>query len=299
MPVVRIPAFAKVNLSLLILGKRPDGYHELRTIYQTISLHDDLTFRSNHARGIHLEIRGNPTLKSEPVERNLAYRAVDMLRRECKIRSGVQILLEKRIPAGAGLGGGSSDAAAALIGYARFVRRRIPAPLFIEIAASLGSDVPFFLLGGRALGVGRGEEVYSLPDIAGRSILVVFPNGISVATKDAYRWLGLGLTKRRNPSKLGEFCALCWSPRESGLPNDFEAAVFARLPRLAAIKRELLQRGATEAALAGSGSAVFGVFRNPAQARRAAQRFQQDQAFVCETLSRERYRRAMHLGALV
>ncbi|HYL10913.1 MAG TPA: 4-(cytidine 5'-diphospho)-2-C-methyl-D-erythritol kinase [Candidatus Acidoferrales bacterium] len=299
MPVGRIPAFAKVNLSLLILGKRPDGYHELRTIYQTISLHDDLTFRAHRARGIHLEIRGNSALKGEPVERNLVYRAVDTLRRECKSRSGVHILLEKRIPAGAGLGGGSSDAAAALIGYARFIRRRIPAPLLMEIAASLGSDVPFFLLGGRAIGVGRGEEVYSLPDVARRPILVVFPSGVSVATKDAYRWLGLRLTKRRNLSKLLEFCALCWSPRENGLANDFEAAVFARFPRLAAIQRELLQRGATEAALAGSGSAVFGVFRNPAQARRAAQGFLQDQAFVCETLSKERYRRAMHLRALV
>src|SRR5216684_4005260 len=272
MRVVRIPAFAKVNLSLDILGKRADGYHELRTVYQTISLHDDLTFRPYPGRRIHLEIRGDP---------------------------GLQILLEKRIPAGAGLGGGSSDAAAALIGCARFLGRKVPAAVLIEIAASLGSDVPFFLLGGRALGVGRGEEVYPLPDIPRRSILVVSPSGISISTADAYRWLGLQLTKRPNPSTLWKFCALCWSSQGSGFSNDFERAVFRRVLRLAAIKREMLRRGAAEAALAGSGSAVFGVFRNPAQARRAAQGFLKDQTFVCETLSRERYRRALNLRAVV
>jgi len=299
MRVVRIPAFAKVNLSLDILGKRPDGYHELRTVYQTVSLHDDLTFRPYPGRRIHLEIRGDPALQREAPERNLAYRAADALRRECKVRSGVQILLEKRIPAGAGLGGGSSDAAAALIGCARLLGRKVPAAVLIEIAASLGSDVPFFLLGGRALGIGRGEEVYPLPDIPRRSILVVSPSGISISTADAYRWLGLQLTKRPNPSTLWKFCALCWSSQGSGLSNDFESAVFRRIPRLAAIKREMLRRGAAEAALAGSGSAVFGVFRNPAQARRAAQGFLKDQTFVCETLSRERYRRALNLRAVV
>jgi 4-diphosphocytidyl-2-C-methyl-D-erythritol kinase len=299
MRVVRIPAFAKVNLSLNILGKRPDGYHELHTIFQTISLHDDLTFRLLRERRIHIEIRGNSALQSEPPAHNLVYRAVDALRRECKVRSGVEILLEKRIPSGAGLGGGSSDAAAALIGYARLLRRKLPAAMMLEIAASLGSDVPFFLLGGRAIGLGRGEEVYPLPDIPRRAILVVFPKDIRVPTKDAYRWLGLRLTKRPNPTKLFKFCALCWSTQGGALSNDFERAIFRRFPRLAAIQRELLRRGAAEAALAGSGSAVFGVFRNPAQARRAAQGFLQDQTFVCETLSRERYRRALHLRAVV
>src|SRR5258708_10195893 len=208
MSVVRIPAFAKVTLSLNILGKRPDGYHELRTIVQTISLHDDLTFQPSRGPSIHLEIRGNSALQSEPPTRNLVYRAVDVLRRECKVRSGVEILLEKRIPSGAGLGGGSSDAAAALISYARFLRRKVPAELLLEIAASLGSDVPFFLLGGRAAGLGRGEEVYPLPDMPRRAILIVFPNDIRVSTKDAYRWLGLRLTKRPHPSKLLQFCPL-------------------------------------------------------------------------------------------
>src|SRR6266849_6267496 len=143
MRVVRIPAFGKVHFSLDSLGKRLVGYHELRTVYQTISRRDDLTFRPYPRRRIHLEIRGDPALRREAPERNLAYRAVDALRRECKIRSGLQILLEKHIPAGAGLGGGSSDAAAALIGCARFLGRKVPGAVLIEIAASLGSDVPF------------------------------------------------------------------------------------------------------------------------------------------------------------
>src|SRR2546422_3216858 len=271
MRVVRIPAFAKVNLSLDILGKRPDGYHELRTVYQTVSLHDDLTCRPYPGRRIHLGIGGDLAFQREAQAGTPAYQAVAALRRECKIGSGLQILLEKRTPAGAGLGGGSSDAAAALIGCARFLGRKVPAAVLIEIAASLGSDVPFFLLGGRALGIGRGEEVYPLPDIPRRSILVVSPAGISISTADAYRWPGVQLTKRPNPSTLWKFCALCWSSQGSGLSNDFESAVFRRIPRLAAIKREMLRRGAAEAALAGSGSAGVGVFPKPGQGRRSAQ----------------------------
>jgi len=246
-----------------------------------------------------LVIQGNAVLAREPVERNLVYRAVAALRRDQKIRSGVHIDLKKRIPAGRGLGGGSSDAAAALTGYARFLGREIgrdiPTARLMEIAATLGADVPFFLFGGRALGVSRGDEVYPLPDIALQTLLVVSPRNITVPTDDAFRWMSKRLTKLRSPSKLWRFCALCWSPQESGLSNDFEAAVFERYPRLGAIKRTLLRRGAAEAALAGSGSAVFGIFRNPVHARRAAQWFPKDQTFVCETLSRERYRRAMGL----
>jgi len=289
---IRIPAFAKVNLRLDILGKRPDNYHELRTIFQTISLHDELRLRASKAPGICLTIQGNASLSLEPVRKNLVYVAVDALRRELGIRSGVEIELRKKIPAGRGLGGGSSDAAAALLGYLRLTRRTIPAPRLTEIAASLGADVPFFLFGGRALGIGRGDEIYPLPDIPKLALLVVSPRDIHVPTPDAYRWLKApALTKNRATSKLWEFCALCWSAQGSGLSNDFEKPVFRRHPRLAQIKRALLRRGAAEASLAGSGSAVFGVFPSPALARRAAVGFQDEQTFVCETISRDRYLR--------
>src|SRR6516165_2110882 len=125
MKEVRIPAYAKVNLRLEVLGKRADGFHELRTIFQTISLHDNLRLKPSRQSGIALSVRGNSTLSAEPIEKNLVYRAVDALRRELKIRSGVEILLEKKIPAGRGLGGGSSDAAAALLGYLRLTGKPI------------------------------------------------------------------------------------------------------------------------------------------------------------------------------
>ena len=163
---VRIPAFAKINLRLEILGKRSDGYHELRTIFQSVSLHDELLLRASKKPGISLSIQGNAALSSEPLQKNLVYRAVDALRHALKIRSGIDIELRKNIPAGRGLGGGSSDAAAALLGYLRLTGRKLPLPRLLEIASSLGADVPFFLFGGRALGISRGNEIYPLPDIS-------------------------------------------------------------------------------------------------------------------------------------
>jgi 4-diphosphocytidyl-2-C-methyl-D-erythritol kinase len=300
---VQIPSFAKINLRLDIVGKRPDNYHELRTIFQTISLHDKLHLRQSRKPGISITIRGNDRLASEPIERNLVYRAIESLRHELKIKSGVEITLHKKIPAGGGLGGGSSNAAAALLGYLRLAHKKIPLARLIEIATPLGADVPFFLFGGRALGVNKGDEIYPLADIKKHSILVVAPQGIHVPTPDAFRWVNAPalpsyqkpsrsqLTNPRSNSKLSKFCALCWSAQLAGLSNDFEAAVFRRHPRLASIKRDLLRAGAAEAMLAGSGSAVFAVFPSPALARRAAVGFPSDQTFVCETISRDRYKR--------
>jgi 4-diphosphocytidyl-2-C-methyl-D-erythritol kinase len=296
---VRIPAYAKINLCLDVLGKRADGYHELRTIFQTISLQDTLRMRLLRKPGIFLTVTGNPTLSQEPVEKNLVYRAVDALRQELKIRSGIEIRLEKRIPAGRGLGGGSSDAGAAMLGFLRLTKSTSKAQIelshLLHIAAQLGADVPFFLLGGRALGIGKGNEIYPLPDLRKLNLLVVSPADVHVPTPNAYRWLGAAklasLTKSAASHKLYKFCALCWSA-QGRLSNDFEPAVFERHSRLDQIKRALLRRGASEALLAGSGSAVFGVFPSPAKARRAVVGFPHDQSFVCETISRSRYARS-------
>jgi 4-diphosphocytidyl-2-C-methyl-D-erythritol kinase len=300
---VRIPAFAKVNLRLDVLGKRPDGFHELRTIFQTISLHDDLLMRATRDAEISLRVEGDAVLAGEAAEKNLVYRAVDLVRRELRLRDGVEVSLRKNIPAGRGLGGGSSDAAAALRGYLRLTGRQMPPARLLGLAASLGADVPFFLLGGRALGIGKGDEIYPLPDDPEQTLLVVSPAEIHVPTLDAYRWLKArpfengtarkALTKRAENRRLWEFCALSWSAQGAGFANDFEKPVFLRHPRLQQIKRVLLQNGAAEASLAGSGSAVFGVFPSPAMARRAAVRFPHDQTFVCETISRRRYLRAV------
>jgi 4-diphosphocytidyl-2-C-methyl-D-erythritol kinase len=293
MKSVQVPAYAKVNLRLDILGRRTDGYHELRTIFQTITLHDTLALEATPNPGIDLRVVGNSALARETGRENLVYRALDELRHELRLKQGVRALLTKCIPVGRGLGGGSSDAAAALTGLLRLTCKRMEAARLVEIAARLGADVPFFLRGGRALGVGRGDEIYPLPDVFRCWMLVVSPSNLAVPTREAYQWLPRRLTKATDPTKLWQFCALCWSPQGGALSNDFEAAVFPRFSRLAAIKRELLQQGAAEALLAGSGSAVFGIFRNPAKARRAARAFPKDQVFVCSTLSRAEYRRKM------
>jgi 4-diphosphocytidyl-2-C-methyl-D-erythritol kinase len=291
---LRLKAFAKVNLCLHIVGKFPDGYHELRTVFQSISLHDSLELELSSSRDISLEVASELDGPALPADAsNLVWRAIDAIKRELHLHNGFRARLTKRIPVARGLGGGSSDAAAALLGVLQLTRRELPPPRLLEIASSLGADVPFFLFGGRALGVHRGDEIYPLPDLPSRSILVVSPCGIGVSTRDAYSWLDQRLTTPGSTSRMWSFCALCWSRQSGALANDFEVAVFRRHPRLSQNRRRLLQEGATEAALAGSGSAVFGFFRNPAQARRAARAFPDDQVFVARTLSRDSYRRVM------
>ena len=287
---VRLPAFAKVNLRLHVLGRRPDGYHELRTLFQSITLHDVLDLSKLRGRAISLEI-DDPALPTG--RENLVHRAIEAMRRELNYRGGIHARLSKQIPVARGLGGGSSDAAAAIIGMLRLTGRKLPLGRVMEIGSALGADIPFFFFGGRALGVSRGDELYPLPDGPKYSVVVVSPNGIGVSTRDAYRWVSSELTKRKSPRKISTFCALCWSRQEAPLANDFEGPVFRRYPRLAAIKRELLQQGAAGAALAGSGSAVFGLFRSPAQARRSAFGFPEDQVFVIETINRQDYARIM------
>ena len=292
MPSVRLEAFAKINMRLEILGRLSDGYHELRTIFQTISLHDTIALDNARGNKVELVIKGDAALASEPTKGNLVHRAIEAARKELGWKRGILANLTKRIPVGRGLGGGSSDAAAALVGMMRLARKEIPAARLIEIGSSLGADVPFFLYGGRALGIGRGDEIYPLPDGPHHTVLVVSPADIGVRTVDAYGWLAAGLTSRSPAPTIWSFCALCWSAQDAGLRNDFEEAVFPHHSRLGSIKRELLQRGAAEAMLAGSGSAVFALFRSPAMARRAAQGFPQDQVFICDTVSRGEYRRA-------
>ena len=287
---VRLPAFAKINLCLHVVGKRADGYHELRTIFQAISLRDTLELSLTPESGIFLETNV-AELSSGPD--NLVYRAIEAIGREIGFRGGIRAKLEKTIPMARGLGGGSSDAAAALIGMLRLTKKKVPLDRLLGIAAGLGADVPFFLFGGRALAVNRGDEIYPLPNGPTRTIVVVSPQNIGVSTKDAYQWVSEELTKGAEPPKIFRFCALCWSRQGAGLSNDFEKPVFRRHPRLGEIREGLLKRGAADAALAGSGSAVFGVFRNPAQARRAARAFPEDSVFVVKTLSREDYGRAL------
>lgn len=289
---VRLPAFAKINLCLHVMGKRPDGYHELRTVFQAISLHDTLELSIEPGGSGQFSLSSNDmTLPLGPD--NLVWRAIEAIGPDIGFRGSISVQLDKRIPVARGLGGGSSDAAAALIGMMRLTKSQVPLPRLMEIAASLGADVPFFLFGGRALAVSRGDEIYPLPNVPKKTILVVSPRDVGVSTADAYEWISAELTKTAKPPKIWGFCALCWSRQGGSLSNDFEGPVFRRHPRLGEIRDALLKRGAADAALAGSGSAVFGVFRNPAQARRAARAFPEDSVFVVETLSREDYGRSL------
>jgi len=294
---VRLPAFAKINLCLHVMGKRSDGYHELRTIFQAISLHDTLEISIDPGGSGQLSLSCNDVALPLGPD-NLVWRAIEAIGPDISFRGSISVRLEKKIPVARGLGGGSSDAAATLIGMMRLTKSKVPPPRLMEIAASLGADVPFFLFGGRALAVSRGDEIYPLPNVPKRTILVVSPRDIGVSTKDAYQWISAELTKTARPSKIWGFCALCWSRQGGSLSNDFEGPVFSRCPRLGEIRDALLKRGAADAALAGSGSAVFGVFRNPAQARRTARAFPEDSVFVVETLSREDYGRSLGWRAI-
>ncbi|MGA8231950.1 MAG: 4-(cytidine 5'-diphospho)-2-C-methyl-D-erythritol kinase [Candidatus Acidiferrales bacterium] len=289
---VRLPAFAKINLCLHIAGRRTDGYHELRTVFQAISLHDTLELERTGKPGIHLETT-DPALPSG--RENLVWRAIDLARRELRLPGGIRAKLTKRIPVARGMGGGSSDAASAMLAVLHLAGKPLPLSRAIEMGSSLGADVPFFLFGGTALGVGRGDELYPLPDQPPAHVVVVSPVGIAVSTRDAYSWLPSRLTNPPGQPKLFGFCALCWRRQGFQASNDFEAPVFRRHPRLRTIRRGLLQGGATEAALAGSGSAVFGLYRDPAWARRTAQNFPKDQVFLAKTLSRVEFGRSLRV----
>ena len=294
-PSIRLRAFAKINLGLKIVGKRPDGYHEIRTVFQSVALHDslDISLVRGHDR-ISVEC-DDPAIPAGG--RNLVYQACALWRRARGFRGGVRVCLAKRIPVGSGLGGASSDAAATLLGLERLTGKRMNAVEQLRLAAQIGSDVPFFLWGGRALGIGRGEEVFPLHDLPRRHCLIVFP-GFPVSTAEAYDEAGrlalLRLTKlHRGPSIefLGErppFSLENWGPAE----NDFEHVVFARWPELADLKRRLIRAGAETASLTGSGSAVFALFDSAHKLARAARLVPVDwQAFRTRTLPRREYQR--------
>jgi len=290
---LRIRAFAKINLGLRILRRRRDGYHEIRTIYQTVGLHDRLEISlSDSGRGLKVEC-DDATIPEGPG--NLVHRACNLWRRARRYRGGIWVRLEKSIPSGSGLGGASSDAAATLLNLERLTGDRLRQAVRFKLARMLGSDVPLFLWGGRVLGCGRGEEVYPLADLPDRRCLIVFP-GFSLSTSQAYREASLRLTKCAGPARmkiLGEwppFPLDRWGPAE----NDFEMVVFARWPKLARLKAQLIRAGAEVASLTGSGSAVFALFDSARKLHQATNLVPQGwQIFQTRTQTRDEYLRAV------
>ena len=284
-----LPAFAKVNLSLEVLGPRQDGFTEIRTVYQTVSLHDRLRLRLTRRAGVWVRVPGGGAPSGT---RNLVYRALTQSRALVGWRGGIEAELEKNIPAARGLGGGSSDAAAAVLGLLRLTRTPPGRPDVERLLRGLGSDVPFFLHGGCALGVGRGEEVYPLPDLPWRWCVLVCPPR-EISTREAYGWVRpRRLTPRLGAATIANLGLLQGLFRAAG--NDFEPAVFPRYPKLRRLRSALRDGGAEWCALSGSGSALFGLFARRRQAQAAANRLAgEGTVFLAETLSREAYRRAL------
>lgn len=245
---VQVRAFAKINLTLRVLGRRPDGYHELRTVFQSLTLHDLLTFEA--ATGA-LQIRcDDPECPTDG--RNLVWKAAELLWRAGGRRGvprGLQISIRKRIPMQAGLGGGSSDAAAALRALAPLWAPRLGADHLVRLAASLGADVPFFLVGGTALGLERGDRLFPLLPSA-RSWVVLAQPDCRVSTADAYRWFDA------QPLRRGRTADGLYGEER----NDLEGPVAIRYPAITRVVRALKGRGARWAAMSGSGSVCFGLF---------------------------------------
>jgi len=282
----RVRALAKINLDLRVLERRPDGYHELRTIFQTITLADTLDVAFTPARRTAVELED-----AQQIPDNLVVRAARLALDAMRIAGRVEMSLRKRIPMGAGLGGGSSDAAAVLLALPALAGRPLALSTLHDLAQQLGSDVPFFLLGGRAVGIGRGTELFPLPDAPPRPGIIVAP-GVHVATAQAYRDLSARLTAESQQEKLRSFQHQAWGldPEAAGA-NDFEPVVFEREPRLALLKRRLARAGASPAMMTGSGSALFGLFPTRSEAARARQRFDDVETFPVSLVSRTRYRR--------
>jgi 4-diphosphocytidyl-2-C-methyl-D-erythritol kinase len=286
----RVRALAKINLDLRVLARRADGFHELRTIFQTISLADTIEIAFTPARQTSIELADDLHLAD-----NLVTRAARLVMEAMRATGRVEMWLRKRIPLGAGLGGGSSDAAAVLLALPVLARRHIPLANLVQLGHELGSDVPFFLLGGAAVGIGRGTELFPLPDQRPQSGVLVSPS-IHVSTPDAYRRLSARLTSESLENKIFSFQSHAW---DVGVPkaaaNDFETVVFELHEEIAAFKQQLLRAGASTAMMTGSGSAVFGLFGDGKQASRAVRSWGEVgtgevKVFGFSLVSRARYR---------
>jgi len=326
---VTLRSFAKINLGLRIGALREDGFHELRTVYQTIGLHD--LVRVEAGRGVGIELRANHA-RVPLDESNTGYRMAERVLRSLKVRAKVTIHIEKQLPVEGGLGAASSNAVAVMLGLERALRREIPAEHKLRLAAEVGSDVPLFLVGGMVLGMGRGEEVYPLEDFTPLDC-VVATTATGVPTAQAFRdWdelqsENLSRTRMSAPhNAAGKLTAECASDTikmfshsvfswlrgtstgvsarggdraeallldlvRAGIENDFERVVFSQHPELREVKRVLEGEGARYASLSGSGSSVYGLFGSKVKAQQAGRRLAQRgiRAQATMTMPRRQY----------
>ncbi|MGB9791476.1 MAG: 4-(cytidine 5'-diphospho)-2-C-methyl-D-erythritol kinase [Thermacetogeniaceae bacterium] len=280
MEELRLRAFAKVNLTLDVGGLRPDGYHEIHSVMQTISLADELLFFRTEG-GIAVEC-DSPEVPAG--EGNLAWRALSLL--ADRLPGGVRLEIRKRIPVAAGLGGGSSDAAAALKGANALYALGLAEQELLSLAAAVGSDVPFFILGGTVEARGRGEVVRRLPPLPSLWLVLAKP-GCGVSTREVYSAYRPGFGENRTPLLLA---ALERGDEEgvlAALGNDLERVTARLCPAVGMLKERLVELGALKAVMTGSGPAVYGVFPGEREARLAAERLRSDcpAVFVCKTVS--------------
>lgn len=288
-----LPSFGKINLGLKVLGKRGDGYHDICTVFQTISLHDTLELALSDELTLSCNRSGIPT-----DARNLVIKAAMELRALSGTNLGAEIRLTKRIPSPGGLGGGSSNAATALIALSRLWDLRIDLPGLNAIAAKLGSDVPFFLLGGTALGTGRGTKIEHLPDVSAPNILLICPN-INVSTAEAFAGLDAPNLTTEESNRILQICRFKATARDfraADLENDFEQSVFRRFPEIDRARQALIEFGAQAAMMSGSGASVYGIFDKEETRQTALKALDNElnwRKFAVATLSRDQYEAAL------
>jgi 4-diphosphocytidyl-2-C-methyl-D-erythritol kinase len=290
-----LPSFAKINLCLRVLGKRADGFHELFTVFQTVSLCDEIAFAEGD--GVRL------TCSDERVpvdESNLIVKAARLLNERAGTGHGASLHLEKRIPSPGGLGGGSSNGAVALIGLSRLWRLDVPAVDMHAMARELGSDVPFFLYGGTAIGTGRGTEIEAVGDVECGPMVIVTPD-VHISTRDAFARLNAqNLTSEEVESILivCRFEAEKLDPANGRLVNDIEPAVFAAHPEVERVRKRLIELGARNALMSGSGASVFAVF-DKEETRQATLKALDNEVnwrkFAVAAVSRKEYREKLGL----
>ncbi|MDT5268549.1 MAG: 4-diphosphocytidyl-2-C-methyl-D-erythritol kinase [Acidobacteriota bacterium] len=298
---INVPAFAKINLGLRVHGRRPDGYHEISTIFQTVTLRDTLSFQATTDGSLRLVCSD----ASIPInDSNLVLRAALALRERYGVRQSARVELEKVIPAGGGLGGGSADAAVTLAALATLWGIQTDRGELAEIGARLGADVPFFLTGGTALGTGTGTDIGPLEDAPKMHIVIVVP-GVHVSTAEAYHALGapaltkveplVNLSVSRTEADFPDSLCGMWS-------NDFEAVVVRLYPEIGRAREALEGAGGRRVMLSGSGSSVFGVFESIGEAARACETLKSEsgwKVFACETVTRAEYLASLGRVAVV
>jgi 4-diphosphocytidyl-2-C-methyl-D-erythritol kinase len=319
---ISVRSFAKINIGLKIGPRRDDGFHELRTIYQTIALADVVKVDVDRGLGIEIVCK-DPRVPAD--ESNTCFRMAERVLRTLKTRNKVRIAIEKNLPVQGGLGAASSNAIATMLGLEKALKRELPAGERLRLAGEVGSDVPLFLVGGTVLGTGRGEQVYPLEDLpsihcvlatpdVGVSTPAAFadwdnkfaahkltaPNGsdrMNVFSQSVFEWLsGSSFSPTGVPSKGWDRAeAMLLDLVRTGIENDFESVVFPRYPAIREVKRALERSGAKYASLSGSGSTVYGLFANKKSAASAVKvlRDQGTEANWAATLPRAEYWKEM------